>query len=352
MTTINALATNRTRRAHASMMELYQRLNEAGFDQAFVRQYVLPDWWDDTMGGNPTTRALAEIRIARVMGLPIKAVRTPESPLEPSLNPEFRLKRNQGVQVAELRPAIVLAQSLGSTFAQALGPSLPGFTEQYKALAIRQEILNHRPCVDLAGLLEWCWGHGIIVISLSQLPRHTKKFSGIAMLCADRPVIILASGRDSPPWLAFHLAHELGHILRGHVQPGQTLLDDDIDRRRKINDLTADPIFDRDEAEANVFAMLLLTSRPELSFALQNLNGEQLAWRVQQFAREMQIDAGTLALIYGHTAARMSVAQNALKFLGLQNGAHQLIADAVKQHLPEDMPEAVAAFLPLIGCES
>ena len=352
MTITNTLATNRTPSAHLSMAELYQRLNKVGFDPTFVRQYVLPEWWDDTMGSNPTTRALAEIRIARFVGVPVKAVRAPESPLEPVLNHEFRLKRNQGVQVDELRPAIALAHSLGSTFAQALAPSLPRFTHEHKALEIRQEILSHHPRVDLAGLLEWCWAHGIIVAHLGQLPRHTKKFSGIAMLCPDRPVIILASGRNSPPWLAFHLAHELGHILRGHVQPGQTLLDDDIDRRRKINELMADPAFDRDEADANVFAMLLLTSRPELSFALQNLNGEQLARWVRQLEQAIQIDAGTLALIYGHTAARMGVAQNALKVLGLQNGAHQLIADAVKQHLLEDMPEAAAAFLPLIGCES
>jgi len=334
------------------MTELYQRLNKVGFDRTFVRQYVLPDWWDDTMVSNPTTRALAEIRIARIVGVPVKAVSVSDSPLEPVLNHELRLKRNQGVQVDELRPAIALAQSLGSTFAQALDPVLPRFTREYKAQEIRQEILSHHPCVELTGLLEWCWAHGIIVAHLGQLPRHTKKFSGIAMLCADRTVIILASGRDSPPWLAFHLAHELGHILRGHVQSGQTLLDDDIDRRRKINELMADPTFDREEADANVFAMLLLTSRPELSFALQNLNGEQLARWVRQLAQEIQIDAGTLALIYGHTTARMGVAQNALKALGLQDGAHKLIADAVKQHLPEDMPEAVGVFLPLIGCES
>jgi Zn-dependent peptidase ImmA (M78 family) len=333
------------------MQELYQRLNQVGFDRKFVRQYVLPDWWDDTLAGNPATQSIAEVYISRMVGIPIQTLRTPKAPLAPTLNHQFRLKRNNGVQVDELLPAIVLAQSLGSTFASALDDLLPRFEAGYKAPDIRQEILRDYSTVNLAGLLAWCWAHGIIVLHLCQLPQNTKKFSGIAMLCEGRPVIVLASGCDSPPWLAFHLAHELGHILRGHVERGHSLLDDDIDRRRKINDLMADPTFDTYEADANVFAMLLLTSRPELGFALQNIDGETLAKRVRQLEQKSQVDAGTLALIYGHTTARMGVAQNALKFLGLNQGAHQLIANAVKRHLPEDAPEAVAAFLPLIGCE-
>lgn len=333
------------------IQELYQRLKNAGFDPSFVRRYVLPDWWDDELSSNPATRAMAEVYISRMIGIPVQHLRTPGTPLKSSQNIEYRLKRNKNVPVDELLPAIMLAQALGSTFARALG-NLPKFQAGDKAIDIRKEILKNHDSVDLAGLLNWAWKHGIIVVHLHKLPLGTKKFSGIAMICDERPVIVLAGGQDSPPWLAFHVAHELGHILLGHVEPGQPLLDDNIDQRLKIYESMQDPNFDQHEAEANDFALLLLTSRPDLKFEAEyGLTADKLVARVRSIGQVNDINAGTLALVYGHTASRMGVAQNALKELGLDQGAHRLIADTVKRYLPEDVPEALAAFLPLINCE-
>lgn len=74
----------------------------------------------------------------------------------------------------------------------------------------------------------------------------------------DRPVIVLASGYDSPPRQAFYLAHEVGHILRGHVKPGgEMLADSDLDTATE----------DKDEREADGDALELLTGQrtPEFS---------------------------------------------------------------------------------------
>lgn len=338
-----------TQSSKTSMDGLYERLQEAGFNRAFVQHYLLPAWWDDTLGDNPTMRAIAEVGIARMIGASIQALRASDMPLQLLPNHEFRLKRNKSVAISELLPALALAQSIAHILAETLA-DLPPFTATAQAPTVRQEILAQRPTVDLAGLLAWAWEHGIIVVHLCQFPTHTKKFSGLALFHHNRPVIVLADGRDSPPWLAFHLAHELGHILLGHLQPGQVWLDDNIDRRQTLLDATQDTIFERVEAEANVFALTLLTAQPEMRFALQrDLNGEKLAHQAQQRALKSQIDAGTLALIYGYSTGRIGVAQNALRELGLHHGAQQHIASMVKQHLPTDLPETLTNLLPLIG---
>ena len=60
------------------------------------------------------------------------------------------------------------------------------------------------------------------------------------------------------------------------------------------------------------------------------------------------IVAGAVALVYGRSAKRMPVAQNALKHLGLDQGAHEMIWLALKHRLAEDLPETTERFLSLL----
>jgi hypothetical protein len=213
-----------TRHTSKSPIEnVYVRLQEAGFDRAFVRQYVLPSWWDDELSHNPAMRTMAEIAIARLLGISIESLRTPEAPLTPVLD-KFCL--TQTTQKAQL-PAIALAQSVARLLTSAF-LELPSFRSGGNINDVWQEILRNHRSVDLNGLLEWSWTNGIVVAHLGQLPKGAKKFAGIAMCYDERPVIILASDLDSPSWLAFHLAHELDHILEGHVQSGNMVIDDEI----------------------------------------------------------------------------------------------------------------------------
>ncbi|MFX9185041.1 ImmA/IrrE family metallo-endopeptidase, partial [Acinetobacter baumannii] len=84
---------------------------------------------------------------------------------------------------------------------------------------------------------------------LTRLPKPGKKITGLATFIADRPIIVLCSGRDSPAWLAFHLAHELGHLMCGHVKVGGApLVDVDL----------SDTDDGRHEREADRYAFQLL----------------------------------------------------------------------------------------------
>ena len=131
----------------------------------------------------------------------------------------------------------------------------------------------------------------------------------MAVFCDGRPAIILASGRDSPPWVAYQLAHELGHIFHGHIIAGsERLVDGDFE-----------VVDDEDhEGEADRFACELLTAEPRPSaHAILGMTAPRLVAAANNAARTKAIDPGVCALVYGKNAGRMAVAQNALKLMGL-----------------------------------
>jgi len=46
------------------MRDIYSRLKPLGFDSGFVRELLLPDWWDDELASVPANRAIAEATIS------------------------------------------------------------------------------------------------------------------------------------------------------------------------------------------------------------------------------------------------------------------------------------------------
>ncbi len=104
----------------------------------------------------------------------------------------------------------------------------------------------------------------------------------------DRPVILVSRNERSPAWILFIIAHELGHILQGHLSTNGLLVDQDIQ-------LESD---DAEENEANQAAAELLLGQSGISYDLWTkfLTGENLAAKAQQFAQKSQNDPGVIAL--------------------------------------------------------
>lgn len=207
---------------------------------------------------------------------------------------------------------------------------------------VRRRILATQARVDLFGLVRFCWDQGIIVLHLAETPEGGKKLDGLAMFCGERPVVVLASGRKGPPWLAFHLAHELGHLFRDHVRPGDPpLVDGDI---AQVDD-------DQQEREADEFACQVLTGSSTLPLKTDDdIDADDLAERSKRYGEDRGIDPGTVILCYARSNDRWAVAQLALKHLGLNEGAHRIIAAEVHRHLKDvDIPEATERFLEILS---
>jgi len=324
-----------------AMKDLYDRLKDVGFDANFVRYRILPDWWEDELANTASNRALAEAAISRMLRFPIGQLRNPNFALKLPQVGSVRLKRNKGIAAKDVLPAILLAEQTAKSLLTALTSIVP-FRGPMSAEQVRKTILTKHRFVDLDGLLQFAWQSGVAVLHLAELPKATKKFSGMAMFCDETPVIVLACGRDSPPWVAFHLAHELGHILLGHVTVGSSpLADGDIDQLDQ----------DVDEQAADEFACTVLTGFTSLrADPIYGLTAPKLVDKARQYAAAHSIDPGTVALVYGRNANRIPVAQNALKMMGLDHGAHAKIGAALVKNLQsDDLPESTERFLSLLS---
>ncbi len=322
----------------SQMKDLYQRLKVIGFGPDFVRQAVLPDWWEDSLASIPANRALAEISIARLLGLKVAELRKPDAALALPPVGNFRLKRHKLTTPEEVRPTVIVAERVATLAVESL-KDLPPFVGCASAQDIRRKMLEEHQRVDLRSLLAFCWSRGIVVLYLAPHKMlKSKKFAGVAMFVGDRPVIILGSSNDGPPWLAFHLTHEMGHVFGGNVKAGdKPLVDSNLDQ---VDD-------DDQEAAADRFASEVLTGQPKLSFSpTYGLTAEKLVPAARTYGRQHAIDAGTVALFYGRSANRWGVAQNAIKHMGNDHGGQQIIADTVSEHLDLDnLPETTARFL-------
>lgn len=329
----------RTRRP---MESLYRRLGTAGFDRHFVRAHALPDWWDDALAENPANVALAEIAISRTLGFSIPMLHDDDAPLVPPATSATRLKRTAGVEPSSLAPAIVVAERMALNLSPYLR-DVPAFTGERTASAVRSEILSRSQNVGLAELVGFAWRSGIFVGQLADRPKNNGRLDGLAMFCDGQPSIVLTSMRDSPPWIAYHLAHELGHLLLGHVRAGdEPIVDGDGDP----NDT------DAEEQAANAFALEILTGHASPTFEAEyGLTAERLAEAAPNFGAEHRINPGTLALVYGFSAKRMGVAMGALKLLGLVTGGRLVVTNALRAHLERDLPETAERAAVLAGVD-
>jgi hypothetical protein len=320
------------------MKDLYNRLRRVGFDEAFVKRNLLPDWWDDSLASIASNRAMAEASISRMLGFPVGALRDHNQALTLPAISEFRLKRTKKTSPSDLAPAVLLAYQAARALLRVIPPA--PFAGELSAARLRATILRGRQFIDLSALVDCSWAAGVPVFFLPELPKPSKKFAGMAFFCDGRPAIVLASGYDSPAWVGYQLAHEMGHIHRCHVtSESPPLVDGGFDG---VDD-------EAHEDEANRFACELLTGDPVPDLkAVAGLTAPRLADKANYIARTRSIDPGVYALVYGKNAGRMPVAQNALKILGLDRGARTTISTALLRHLPGELPESTERFVSLL----
>src|SRR5687767_268148 len=71
--------------AHNPMSALVKRLRKVGVTRTYLREVVLPDWWDDEIADNPAGYVEALMYVSGHLGLEFASLRDPDR------RPEFRL---------------------------------------------------------------------------------------------------------------------------------------------------------------------------------------------------------------------------------------------------------------------
>jgi hypothetical protein len=287
-----------------SLQSLYARLERAGLDRKFVRKVLLPDWWDDGIAEHPTGYAEARLRIARALGLSLRQLDS-EDPLEETLGEtRLRCKTRRGTEPHSIRWTTALAKRAAELTARATPQPYEPLPET--ASQIRDAILQQHPWVSLDNLLAYCWRHGIPVIPLKAKPRRSKGVDGLIVRVGERPVIVLARGYRYSARLLFIVAHEIGHWARGHLRDQSILVEESIAREGESHE----------EAEANWFAVELLTGKPDKAYwAPRSLTASQLAESARIAGTRDRVDPGMVALNYAWNAGNWEAGMDALRLL-------------------------------------
>ncbi|MGK7905397.1 MAG: ImmA/IrrE family metallo-endopeptidase [Hormoscilla sp.] len=232
---------------------LYDRLSSLGFPKDFVRSYGLPDWWDEELERSTGAEIEAAAYICRRLNLDILSLLRPERTPTFKRSGQAKFKIKSGTEKEQLFVAQAMAARIAEMIAYACMPPCKPLPKSAKE--IRDIILESREFVKLPGLLEFCWNYGIPVVHFTEFPTDVRKFDGMVAYFYERPVIVISLKHESPARLLSILAHELGHIVKGHLH-GDAIVDDEINLERE----------DAEEIEANEFALELLLGKPDMVY--------------------------------------------------------------------------------------
>jgi hypothetical protein len=315
---------------------LYKRLREVGFTKNYVKNYGFPDWWEDEQADDEDIFYEAKLTLTRRLGLDLRSVLDPSQPLEFRSFGPCRFKAKQGDKPFQA----ISVQSITRIMAEI---AVAGLAKPYSPLpskgsSIREEILAEgHPWVSFESLLGYLWKRGIPVLFLAQSP-GSPKMDGMVTMVKGRPVIVLARNRQYGSWQLFILAHEIGHIVLGHVNDNETLFDEEILAS------TENP----QEKEANICGLEIITGDGGTEFKVDSwLSTNQLAHIAIQYGKQHQVDPGHVALNYGKVNGQMPAAQGALSIIERASARSQ---DVIYRHLvenidPDRLPEDSYSFL-------
>ncbi len=290
--------------ANGEESKLRRRLQEAGLSRRIVSA-AWPTWWTEELSQSPSARAELRFALARRLGLEPK----------PLLGERVEFVWKDHARFKHLGAETLEQQQVLSSFAVSVGriltrgvPSGRGFLG-VRAEQLRADILQIRQYVDLPTLAMLSWSFAVPVVHLRVFPLETKAMHAMVVAEAMAGAIMLGRDASYPASAAFTLAHEIGHLALGHVSSGGALID--------VEDPVAAMDRDREELEADAYALTLLTGspQPDIDMGLATYNAPSLAAAVLRAGPGLGIEPGTLALCIGHQQRNWPVVMTALKFI-------------------------------------
>ena len=285
------------------MKPLLRRLAAAGYKTAFVRRKVLPEWWEDDIAQNPAGYQQAVTLLSRNLSLDARSLQEEGGEIRRRAlkHPKYKLKPTDTPEQVQAAACIAFRAAQLACRAMPEPPANPAAS----AIEIRSALLGNGPaCIGFEALLDYCWRSGIPVLHVSAFPAGAHRPDALAAMVDGRHAIVLCKQTRYPAWLLFHLAHELGHIALGHLQGGDILVDEEVKGDT-----------DAEEAEANTFAVELLTGHKTRSYNYGSVNAAQLANIVQAVGCDTEVSPGFIALGHARATGNWATANAALRII-------------------------------------
>jgi len=303
----------------------FESLQAAGYPRAYVTK-LLPDWWDNSLLKTSAGAFQFALILKQRLGLEVNFGQDGNLAIEPRAA-YASFKHRASTSADELN----VAASLGVALARL---AVFAVRERYQDLPTNPQALyamvcerSGRQCVDFEGLLDLCWAHGIPVLFLKEMPKNTKRMIGMAAMIDGRPAILLGFNYIQHSKQLFVLAHELAHILCGHVQNNGVLVDEDIADVSEGLEGRAQVRRDDQEREADIFALSLIRNgQMDVVRSMRRLaSAATLAVEAMTLGNQTGIDKGHLILSYAKEHDDWIRANQALNFIEQRIGAIELL---------------------------
>ncbi|WP_100814018.1 ImmA/IrrE family metallo-endopeptidase [Microbacterium lacus] len=292
--------------------ELRRSLRQTGLSNDAISA-AWPQWWSEDAIGSPSAEAELRFSLARKLGLSAVSLMHDEPTFVTRGRASFK-RASLTRQIDELMLTTV-AQSLATLISDATTTRYQGLPAASEA---REAILRYASFVSPGDLISLSWAMGVPVVSQAVFPLEAKRMDAMTVFAQGRPVILLARRTSFPAFLAFMIAHELGHIALGHVGDGEAVADLSLDLGKEVDYRPAAETHDPDETAADAFALELLTGDPTFTVETEkhNFNAAEAADAIQGVAPELGVDPGFVGLALARSSGRWPQVYGALRQAG------------------------------------
>ena len=286
------------------------RLKATGLTDSAINA-AWPEWWSDAADASASAQAELRFSLARKLGLDPRSLFDDDAP-KFFWDDSAKYKNFKGDPERD-RPAIT---AFGNSISRMLIKGAPFYKPLIglDAKVLRDSILANQPFVRLVDLLATLWAMGVPTAHLRVYPLAAKRMCAMASRSGERFAILLAKDSNFPASVAFHVAHEIGHIALGHIGDGSALIDmEDTDEHVDESDA--------EEKAADRYALELLTGDPDFTVAKEGRgrNPQQLASEALTVGPANRIEPGTLALCYAHVTDEWATLQAAMPYIYTQS---------------------------------
>lgn len=313
---------------------IYEGLKGLGLTRAQVRK-LLPDWWSPDAEKHADGIAELCLLISRRLSLDVRALMNGEvRQKDNSLSVAYKHRADATPQ--SLRASTCIATSLAQAVIAATPQSYMRISGAPSDLAGRAKEIG-QGIVSLGSLIDTCWTMGVPVIPIPNLPVGIRKMDGAVIRVGGRPAIIVSKKKSSRAWLAFIVAHEIGHIGCGHLDRDGSIIDVSLQEQSTYE---AESSSDAEEQEADAYALSLFggeTVEREIRTWPEWASPVDLAVRARETAPAFGVESGHLVLRYAFLTKRWPDAMNALRFLSEDADAEALIKSCLVRNLDLDL---------------
>jgi hypothetical protein len=301
---------------------LRRDLENAGLTRAAI-DAIWPEWWSAEAESSLSASTELRYTVARRLGLSPRAL----------MEGQTRFVWRDEAKYKNLGATTTAEQGILTSFGVAVGKALiavaphPGAPLPPNPEGLRDAILQTGRNVGLAELLVSCWAMGVAVVQLEVFPLSAKRMHAMTVKVRDQYAILLGARSAYPAQASFIVAHELGHIIAGHLNGTAALLD--------IEDPFEIAQRDEEESEADAYALSLLTGYRNLDVLADadNYSATQVARAALKAAASENIDPGTLALCLAFSTGNWKESVGALKII--HSGQHVSDVSAFVNHVAQ-----------------